>query len=93
MPRLADLVETYEVRYGHRSHVDCELAGGESNARSLRIKRLRCRFRHEAAVCRSMGPGLSTGEIDLAAGSSGETYTWQWNCPPIRGGRSTRTQP
>ena len=93
VPRLADLVETYEVRYGHRSHVDCELAGGESNARSLRIKRLRCRFRHEATVCRSMGPGLSTGEIDLAAGSSGETYTWQWNCPPIRGGRSTRTQP
>lgn len=93
VPRLADLVETYEVRYGHGSHVDCELAGGEGNARSLRIKRLRCRFRHEAAVCRSIGPGLSTAEVDLAAGSRGETYTWEWNCPPIRGGRSTRTQP
>lgn len=93
-PRLAALVETYEARYGHRSHVDCELAGGESNARSLRIKRLRCRFRHEATVCRSMGPGLSTGEIDMAAGSSGETYTWQWNCPPIKGSTTgTRTRP
>lgn len=92
-PRLAELVETFEARYGQGSHVDCDLAGGESNARSLRIKRLRCRFRHEATVCRSMGPGMSTGEIDLAAGSSGETYTFQWNCPPIRGGGSTRTRP
>lgn len=41
-------------------HVDCQLAGGESNTRSLRVKRLRW-FRDEATVCRSLSLGLSMG--------------------------------
>ena len=91
--RIGDLVETYKLRYGHGSHVDCDMTGGEAGAWSLRIKKLRCRFRHEASVCRAYGPGLSTGEEDMRAGSAGETYTWLWTCPPIRGGTSARPRP
>lgn len=91
--RIGQLVETYKVQYGHGSHVDCDMSGGEANATSFRFKHLHCRFRHEASVCRSIGPGLSTAEVDMRAGVRGETYTWEWNCPPVRGSRSNRTQP
>ena len=91
--RIGQLVETYKASYGHESHVDCDMTGGEASATSFRLKQLHCRFRHEASVCRSIGPGLSTAEVDMEAGVRGETYTWEWNCPPVRGGRSTRTQP
>ena len=73
-PEAVDrIVSTYRAQYGAAQHRVACRSGAFDTSRSLRIKSVRCHFIDTVTQCRYVV-------------LTGTTLTWEWECPPLRGG-------